>query len=122
VTGASVRTASGFTAEDVRAGDLGGEPHACLGIEVQPVFSAPRGEVVRINVYSDHPTPTLLLDVAATFGPCQPLIVGPTEFLTIFEHVSEPDVVLSANPHHSDDLFGHETSGANDTTRVKEAL
>jgi hypothetical protein len=75
---------AGFRHERVM-GNGGGIPYACLGIDIQPMFSAPFGELVRICVYPDDLDPAALLEFMSVFGPPQPLQIGPGEFIAIFK-------------------------------------
>ncbi len=115
-------TADGCTESLNRVGRLHASEHlvgdkcgigvSTVGVEFLPLGFAPHGEIVRVNVNADHAHAFCLETFAAGFGRGKPLIVGPMEFVTVFEHGAEPLEVLSLEPNHAGGLntLGHHES------------
>lgn len=62
-----------------------GKGPATGGIELLPLGMTPRGELVRVNISTDYPEAFDLLKLSKALGGCEPLIVGPMEFVTVIE-------------------------------------
>lgn len=98
-------TASGQSIrDDIRA------LHSTCGIEIQPLGHAPFGEIVKVNVHSENPDHLSLEALLTSLGGCQPLRIGPMEFVTILKHSAEPEIIVGPIPGHADDFDLHKNA------------
>lgn len=88
--------------------DTVGVPFSSVGIDFIPLFRAPLGEVVRINVYSDNSVPISLNLLLPSLSSDTPLSIGPGECIAILKDFDETVVSVLPKPGESN---GHDVHG-----------
>lgn len=87
-----------------------GVPHTSFGVELQPLGFAPFGEIVRVQIHTENPDALCLESLAVPLGRGKPLIVGPMEYVTVFEHGAKNGEGFTSEPRKSSNLNLHSSS------------
>jgi hypothetical protein len=90
-----------------QAGHYIGVSISCFGVEFHPICNTPFGKLIGIDVYTDDPSPARLNEIARLFGVCEPLFIGPMEFIAIFKDGAESAKGLGSIPGDANNLNAH---------------